>query len=1715
MGLYNESLVYAVDTTAAQSGDLTFGQKAGAATAGALVSGLGSIYNTGVAVANALGADAAEIDTYNTLQGFDDNWAEYYKGNKDAIDIAGFIGTSLLPGTLAIKGLNAVRAGEGVGAFGRALGFARTRQSYYLKEAMKELGQEGGSVFTRLNKNKMAAMGWEFADQTLQAAVFEMAVAATMKQSPLLADDSWWEVGKGIFTGAALGGAIGGGLMSLGINKGFKEAVKALDATSMKYTALTGFEKLAMEEGDKAFGLIDSILKLPKEVLESDKVLDITFQLGSGPLKTSANIETALTNVAKQSTKAAMQEFELSLRKLAVGNAAGKFGNPNADVAEPMVKFVLGKYEELSKRGALPSQIREEMGDFLWNLKSVAPATADAKYGAQDLWYFKKALTADEVSKIKTIDDLKDATVSTTPFGKGNQAYVQPYVFKGTAEQLAREKLAIIGREGDNSFPTLKAAWDAGFNIAQQSDGTLRINQGSRLWERVVDPVTSSKRFLNTRLGTLSDDAVLIAADRAVPGTAMRITNATVEIETSKGTVRYNMLKDAVGDGSLDYQTARHAWAAKLKDSDIPQVVDIRDISMMERLKKMDLDAREEAEIVIRNVDGSETNAAFADSALLQHKIDAIRQEFLTGEKDIRALAYKYATNESWIEKLIESEFGAAARSNEIFREGASREIAEFASRENLIADFTRPKQFAELDTFSEKMSWRDKREAIMDQVARVGGQFVTGELAWTYRVQAAVKQTQNAAAAVLGSERIAMLPKLDQDAAKLANSLGAGASFLGSANASYGETLKLAVQDIGKHVHKWINEASDDVVNTLSTPTTKLLENKAAAAELGIVTNILRSDSGKFAELSDEFIAAAKIETKTGNTLFARELTRITDPEKFAEVEAAMIAEGRRTRIEIQNQETMDFLRTSQKLNARVVDQHGTLVRSHGMTSNKDGSVFYAPPIDTNYFQHFAFVRGIEGKAFGTSEVAMIFGRDAAELQKRMALVDRTQFEVITKDGTERYFKAKGQYDFDQTINERTIDSELKRSGALANFLPETRGESIAEDYLRFHQNQATKLIRNAVETNYAQQVAELRALGRSYAEDATSKFSGTLRSSKSEVVNPFDDYVKTMLDVSKRSEYAFFHQANEFVDALGTRAYRVLQEVTGKAQKGLIPYEEANRIAEMHGIKGMYADESAYFTSNAPRDRNLIKEFTARANTLLANLVLRFDFAQSVMNVVSTPLLLSTEMASIRNLVSKDSELAGALNELTRVKVPGQDASIPSTLKLLHKATANWFSDEKTGLLKRYIENGDVKSGAGLYHEAIKDLGLHSNFKVFSDGIERATEKVATLTGNNWAEDFTRFVSADVMRQVTEPLVQKGAMDLATQNAYISTFVNRVQGNYISSQRPVVFQGVIGGAIGLFQTYSFNLLQQLLRHVENKDKRALMTMFGMQAGLFGLNGTPMFDAVNTHIIGNAAVNDGHYDAYSVAPQLVGKDYGDWLMYGTVSAFPAFGDKWPGLYSRGDINPRHMTILPMSIKDIPAVDASIRVVSNLMDTGKKLVGGADVSETLLQGLEHNGLNRPLAGLAQVLAGQSTTSKGSLISAHGDMESIATLSRVAGAKPMDEAIALNNMYRLKAYEAADRERLDALGERVKSHLTKNQVPSQEEFNQFLKDYTAIGGRVQNYNAAMQRWMKDANTSVIEKMRANQNTPYAKRLNEIMGGEPLDDYRGLSAAEETE
>lgn len=75
--------------------------------------------------------------------------------------------------------------------------------------------------------------------------------------------------------------------------------------------------------------------------------------------------------------------------------------------------------------------------------------------------------------------------------------------------------------------------------------------------------------------------------------------------------------------------------------------------------------------------------------------------------------------------------------------------------------------------------------------------------------------------------------------------------------------------------------------------------------------------------------------------------------------------------------------------------------------------------------------------------------------------------------------------------------------------------------------------------------------------------------------------------------------------------------------------------------------------------------------------------------------------------------------------------------------------------------------------------------------------------------------------------------------------------------------------------------------------------------------------------------------------------------------------------------------------------------------------------------------------------------------------SLQGVTRLMGARPMDEAVALNAMYRNKSYEAMDRARIERLGEVVKTRLHNGEVPSTEELDDFMLRYTRSGGRIEN------------------------------------------------------
>ena len=80
---------------------------AGKFIATAAISGANSFYNSAATVGNWLGADIEQQDTGTLIASMDDDLGKYYQGNKESVDMAGFVLGSFVPGLGGVKLLNA------------------------------------------------------------------------------------------------------------------------------------------------------------------------------------------------------------------------------------------------------------------------------------------------------------------------------------------------------------------------------------------------------------------------------------------------------------------------------------------------------------------------------------------------------------------------------------------------------------------------------------------------------------------------------------------------------------------------------------------------------------------------------------------------------------------------------------------------------------------------------------------------------------------------------------------------------------------------------------------------------------------------------------------------------------------------------------------------------------------------------------------------------------------------------------------------------------------------------------------------------------------------------------------------------------------------------------------------------------------------------------------------------------------------------------------------------------------------------------------------------------------------------------------------------------------------------------------------------------------------------------------------------------------------
>lgn len=806
-----------------------------------------------------------------------------------------------------------------------------------------------------------------------------------------------------------------------------------------------------------------------------------------------------------------------------------------------------------------------------------------------------------------------------------------------------------------------------------------------------------------------------------------------------------------------------------------------------------------------------------------------------------------------------------------------------------------------------------------------------------------------------------------------------------------------------------------------------------------------------------------------------------------------------------VDNSQVSDLLHTYNNL-GNVQSKNARLLATRmGKEFGLRDHVYYPPAYNTKKYSHVAFVEFNHAASLAnTNKKGVIAAHSASALEEKIAALHKSPMSKHIKEGgitdkgqVERYKKAQNEYDYEQAFTSDYVDSSLMNKGRLFDLQVET-DFSLVDDMISSLVGRKSNTDRGFTSLMYADELK------------MSQRLENTMAISPDKV-GAHGQTVSLLLNLPNPSSGKEWLAVQNTVEEGLNRAYNGFKSLF-RGSQGENNYEAINKYMEQTGLPRIYSSAEDYLGLNRNATNKEVSRFVSKANAVAGTLMLRLDATQSLVNAMSTPIMLLPEMKQLRAFIDDPVALA-RWDDLATIKGPTGKA-IPSNGKLMADAVAFFHTKAGKVKLKEYTDAGITGNMLKELHRAADELaGLDlTKFGKVSKAASWVADKGSVLTRADYSEDLVKFVAA----YSAEQLVKNVKMSPANKLSILKSFVKKVHGNYNSNQRATLFRGFSGQAIGLFQTYQFNLMQRLFKHVGSDSVGAVRTMMGAQASIFGAQSIPGFQLVNDHIADRYGNRDDHANIFSTLEKEYGEDgnfaglnFGsaaDWFLYGIGSNIskPIIGEGID-LYSRGDLTPRTPILLPTSFKDIPAVSMATKSIGAVMSTVSKIAHGSPLVESVMEGLAHNGLNRPLAGIAQMGLGYRTTNRGTMINTYDSNADgyFATLAiKALGAKPLDEAIAVGQYHRALKYKADRYDRLDTIGRAMKDSIRANTL-TPEVISNFMGEYTSSGGDAEDFNRWMGNQLLGATESQIGELRTKMSSPEGRYLKTVLGGNTTD------------
>ena len=692
------------------------------------------------------------------------------------------------------------------------------------------------------------------------------------------------------------------------------------------------------------------------------------------------------------------------------------------------------------------------------------------------------------------------------------------------------------------------------------------------------------------------------------------------------------------------------------------------------------------------------------------------------------------------------------------------------------------------------------------------------------------------------------------------------------------------------------------------------------------------------------------------------------------------------------------------------------------------------------------------------TMETMLLHGKTEADLQDAIkAFSTKTGVQVgvthdIIQHGTEQemYNILKGRHD---PMFMRNADVGMVHGGASAEARISTSAEALV-DAVNAIENQLRYNIGSMVELQLSDVMDHLRTVSKitqaPFKDMPVNRFTKQPKDAAKVLMN-------TILGKNNANDIYMWQGTNQIYEAilekgLGTIAKvmePILDTVKGKIGRGQtlsdLKYDELGKELQRRGIPFIFKDfeeaaaRQAFHTDRTVRTEALAPRITVLMNTLAATALLKVgELGQAYVNAISLPILMTSEISSKLPAKFLGAELVG--NPQLGV------------MKTMFNGLRFIFTDEgrrvtqlgkNENIFKAVVSEVDdlFRTTRSLEPGAISKLETGARSKIVE----------FLSAGTNLSEEMVRHLSFStgwyISKEAYPTLSDSGRMIFARD------FMDRTIGNYTASQRPTMFQGTFGVAMGLFQTYMLTMAQSMYRHLEKQEFKALAKMMLVQGGIFGAKSLPGFNLVSEYI--GEHFSDQNVDLVTGTFRALPTKLAESIIYGLPSSFGQ-----AAVTSRGDIQPR-IPDPTLGINAIPAVNLTAQAWQAMSRVAKALYSSDQTAgQGLMEALSVQSISRPIARLSELASGQSITGRGNLIAGPAEIWTWpSVVARALGTRPISEARARDALHLNSMYGSFDRDNRAQISMKLRSHMrggTLNDEVVSELANEYMRTGSPTG-----------------------------------------------------------